>query len=682
MSEPTSSSATGAAEDKPEPENEDAAVVRSSAGHRRGPGGGMGMPAEKPLDFMGTLRRILGEMRPHRFGLIVSVVLGALSVLCTVLGPKLLGNATNVVFGGFISRMLATQFPPGTTKEQAIEALRAAGQDRIADMLGTVDFTPGAGLDTTALATTLAWVLAVYVAAWFLGWMQSRITAIIVQQTMFRLRRDISEKLTRLPLSYLDTHSRGEVLSRVTNDIDNLAMTLTQTLAQLVTSVLTVLGVVGMMFWISPTLALVALIALPVSAVVTTFIAKRSQPQFIKQWRTTGELNGHIEEMYTGHSLVKVYGQQPQSQKVFDERNGALFESSFRAQFISGTIQPATGFVANLAYVAVAVLGGLRVASGTMSIGDVQAFIQYSRQFTQPITQIASMMNMLQSGAASAERVYALLDAPDETPDPDPAEDLTKVEGRVAFSDVDFSYVPTKPLIEDLNLLAKPGQTIAIVGPTGAGKTTLVNLLMRFYDVQAGAISLDDVDIAAMTRAGLRSNIGMVLQDAWLFEGTIADNIIYPLATAPGEPITPEQHDLMMRAAEATHVDDFVRSLPDGYETVVAGESGTLSAGERQLVTIARAFVADPPILILDEATSSVDTRTEVLVQKAMNALRVGRTSFVIAHRLSTITGADVIVVMEEGRIVEQGSHDQLLERGEAYSRLYQSQFAGAATEE
>ncbi|ROR93348.1 ATP-binding cassette subfamily B protein [Salana multivorans] len=673
----------GAADAPTPPGKDDASVVRASQSNRRGPGGGMGMPAEKPLDLVGTLKRLLHEMRPHRIALWTSVVIGAVSVVLSVLGPKLLGNATNLVFGAWVAQVVGQQFPAGTTREQAIEALRAAGQDRFADMLGAVDFVPGQSLDTRLLLTTLAWVLGVYVGAWFLGWMQARITAIIVQKTMYRMRAEVSRKLTRLPLSYIDSHTRGEVLSRVTNDIDNLAQTLSQTLAQLVTSVLTVVGVLGMMFWISPVLALVALVAVPVSAVVTTLIAKRSQPQFIAQWRTTGELNGHIEEMYTGHSLVKVYGQQAQSQKVFDQRNGDLFTSSFKAQFISGTIQPAMGFVANLSYVSIAVLGGLRVASGTMSIGDVQAFIQYSRQFTQPITQIAAMMNMLQSGAASAERVYALLDAPDETPDPEPeaAAELDHVQGRVQFSNVDFSYSQDKPLIEDLDLLATPGQTVAIVGPTGAGKTTLVNLLMRFYDIQGGAITLDDVETRQLTRAGLRGNIGMVLQDAWLFEGTIAENIVYPLATVPGETVTPEQRELMMRAAVATHVDDFVRMLPDGYDTVIGGEAGTLSAGERQLVTIARAFVADPPILILDEATSSVDTRTEVLVQKAMNALRVGRTSFVIAHRLSTITGADTIVVMEGGHIVEQGVHAELLKLDGPYARLYQSQFAGGNDE-
>ncbi|TNU72991.1 ABC transporter ATP-binding protein [Miniimonas arenae] len=660
---------------------DDAEVVRDSRPARRGPGGpmgGMGMPTEKPLDMRGTLRRLLGDMREHRLELAVSVLLGVASVVLAVVGPKILGNATNIVFAAVISR----EIPAGITQEQAIEGLRAQGQDRLADMLTQVTFTPGEGLDTHALAVTLGWALLVYLGAWLFGWLQARLTAIVVQHTMFRMRARVEDKLTRVPLSYVDRQSRGDVLSRVTNDVDNLSMTLNQTLSQLVTSVLTVVGVLVMMFWISPLLAVIALVTVPLTVGVTSMIAKRSQPQFIRQWRTTGELNGHIEEIYTGHALVKVFGQTDTAQRVFDERNDELYNSSFRAQFISGTIQPAMAFIANLNYVVVAVVGGLRVASGQMSLGDVQAFIQYSRQFTQPITQIASMMNMLQSGAASAERVYGLLDAEEQEPDPEPAVRLDEVAGRVEFADVDFSYDPRNPLIEGLSLVAEPGQTVAIVGPTGAGKTTLVNLIMRFYEVQAGAITLDGVDTRAMTRADLRGSVGMVLQDAWLFEGTIEQNIVYPIATSPGAPVTPEQRERMLRAAQATHVDSFVRSLPEGYETVITGEGGSLSTGERQLVTIARAFVADPPILILDEATSSVDTRTEVLVQKAMNALRVGRTSFVIAHRLSTITGADVIVVMEHGSIVEQGSHEELLAAGGAYARLYASQFAAAAIED
>jgi ATP-binding cassette, subfamily B, multidrug efflux pump len=650
----------------------DAAVVQEGRrGRQGGPMGAMGMPTEKPLDLRGTIGRLLGDMREHRLALAVSAVLGIGGVILAVIGPRLLGDATNLIFGGVLSRGL----PAGDTREEALERLRAAGDAR-ADLLAQVPFTPGQGLDTDALARLLAIVLLVYVLSSVLSWLQARIVAVLVQRTMYRLRQQVATKLGRLPLKYFDSTSRGDVLSRVTNDIDNLAQSLAQTLAQLVTSVFTVIGVLTMMFLISPLLAVVALVTVPLAALVTALIAKRSQPQFIKQWRTTGELNGHIEEMYTGHSLIKVYGQGATAQRTFDERNAELYASSFRAQFISGTIQPAMGIIANLNYVAIAVLGGLRVASGTTSLGDVQAFIQYSRQFTQPITQIAAMMNLLQSGAASAERVYALLDAPEQEPDPSPSARLDGVRGRVAFEGVDFSYDPEQPLITGLDLVAEPGQTVAIVGPTGAGKTTLVNLIMRFYEIQAGRITLDGVDTREMTRDDLRASIGMVLQDAWLFEGTIAQNICYPLQQEAGGEITPEMHDQMLRAAGATHVDAIVRSLPQGYDTVLSGEGTSLSQGERQLLTIARAFVADPPILILDEATSSVDTRTEVLVQKAMNALRVGRTSFVIAHRLSTITGADVIVVMEQGSIVEQGSHAELLAAGGAYARLHARQFA------
>jgi ATP-binding cassette subfamily B protein len=514
-------------------------------------------------------------------------------------------------------------------------------------------------------------VVAIYVASALFSWVQGLITTGVVQRTVFRLREEVEAKLGRLPLKYFDGQPRGEVLSRVTNDIDNVAQTLQQTLSQLITSVLTVVGVLGMMFWISPLLAVVALVTIPLSVVVTAAIAKRSQPQFVAQWKWTGSLNAHIEEMYTGHALVKVFGRQRQAVGEFHDQNAELYQASFKAQFISGIIQPAMGFIANLNYVIVAVVGGLRVASGAMTLGDVQAFIQYSRQFTQPITQIASMMNLLQSGVASAERVFELLDAPEQEPDPaEPARLPERVQGRVVFEDVSFRYVEDTPLIEDLSLVAEPGQTVAIVGPTGAGKTTLVNLLMRFYEIDGGRITLDGVDTRATTRDALRSQVGMVLQDTWLFGGTIRENIAY------GAPDVPEER--LVEAAVATHVDQFVRSLPDGYDTVIDDEAANLSAGEKQLLTIARAFLADPAILVLDEATSSVDTRTEVLVQQAMNALRSGRTSFVIAHRLSTIRDADVILVMEHGSIVEQGSHDELLAAGGAYARLYASQFAAA----
>jgi len=652
------------------------APARQPGSGHRGPGpmGGMGMPGEKSANFAASGARFLRELRPERLRLVAIVVLGVASVILAVIGPKLLGNATNVLFDGIVGKQLGV-FPAGTTREQAVAALRDRGQDQFADLVAGMDVVPGVGVDFHRLGTILVVVLAVYVGSFLFGWAQGRMTAGVVQRAVLRLRADVEAKLHRVPLGYFDQQPRGELLSRVTNDIDNVAQTLQQTLSQVITSVLTVVGVLAMMFWISPLLAVVALVTVPLSMAVAAAIAKRSKPRFIEQWAHTGALNAHIEEMFTGHTLVTVFGRQREAAQVFAERNDALYDASYRAQFISGIIQPALGFLSNLNYVIIAVVGGLRVASGTMSLGDVQAFIQYSRQFTQPITQIASMANLLQSGVASVERVFELLDAPEQSPDPEPAAQLPEpVRGRVAFEHVAFSYRPDEPLIRDLSLVAEPGQTIAIVGPTGAGKTTLVNLLMRFYEVDGGRITLDGVDTRDLTRDDLRRRMGMVLQDTWLFGGTIEENIAYGVDGAT--------HEQVVAAAQATHVDRFVRTLPHGYETVIDDDGAGVSAGEKQLLTIARAFLADPSILILDEATSSVDTRTEVLVQKAMNALRVGRTSFVIAHRLSTIRDASAILVMERGAIVEQGTHDELLAAGGAYARLYQSQFAAAVAEE
>ncbi|WP_370950199.1 ABC transporter ATP-binding protein [Amycolatopsis sp. cg5] len=628
-----------------------------------------GQSTEKALDFKGSGRRFLKLLAPQRLFVVGALVTAAISVALSVVGPKVLGNATDLIFSGIVSKDL----PVGVSKEQVIAGLRARGDNTIADMFATMDIVPGRGIDFTAVGRVLMIVLGLYVLASIFSLVQGRLTASIVQRSVFDLREQVEAKFARLPLSYFDRQPRGEVLSRVTNDIDNLAQSLQQTLGQLIASLLTIVGVLTMMFVISPLLALLALISVPISVFVAAKVGKRAQPQFIKQWRTTGQLNGHIEEMYTGHSLVKVFGRREEAQKTFEEHNETLYNASFRAQFISGLIQPAMMFIGNVNYVLIAVVGALRVSSGSLSLGDVQAFIQYSRQFSQPITQVASMANLLQSGVASAERVFALLDADEQEPDPADPVRQPKVTGKVEFDHVSFRYSPDTPLIEDLSLSVEPGQTVAIVGPTGAGKTTLVNLLMRFYEIDSGRIVLDGVDIAEMTREDLRAKTGMVLQDAWLFGGTIAENIAYGAPDA-----TPEK---IFEAARATHVDRFVRTLPDGYETIIDDEGDNVSAGEKQLITVARAFLAEPAILILDEATSSVDTRTEVLIQRAMNSLRQGRTSFVIAHRLSTIRDADLILVMESGRIVEQGTHTQLLDAGGAYARLYAAQFAEAAVE-
>ncbi|MCC3293462.1 ABC transporter ATP-binding protein/permease [Arthrobacter sp. zg-Y411] len=629
-----------------------------------------GAPATaKPENFAASVRRILVLMAPDRLRVAAVMLAAVVSVALAVSAPRILGEATNVIFDGFIGNSL----PAGMSKDAQVEALRASGERELADMLAAMDVVPGQGLDFGRLGGILLGVLAIYLAAFAFGWFQARLTARIVQNAMYRLRRDVDGKLFRLPMSHFQQQSRGDVLSRVTNDIDNLAQTLSQSLTQIVTSVLTIIGVLAMMLSISPLLALIAVVTVPVSALVTVLIARRSQAEFKTQWKSTGEVNGYIEEMFTGQDVVKAFGQQERVIEGFAPANDRLFRSAFRAQFVSGIIMPAMMFISNLNYVAVAVVGGLQVAGGQLSIGGVQAFVQYSRQFSQPLGQLGGLINMLQSGVASAERVFALLDAREQEPDPAHPEHLDKVRGRVAFEDVSFSYSPEAPLIKDLSFVAEPGQTVAIVGPTGAGKTTLVNLLMRFYDVDAGRITIDGVDIARLSREELRSRIGMVLQDAWLFEGTVRENLAYG---APGA--TDEQ---IRAAALATHVDHFVRSLPEGYDTVLGYDGGSLSQGQRQLLTIARAWLSDPAILVLDEATSSVDTRTEVAIRMAMNALRQDRTSFVIAHRLSTIRDADVILVVRNGEIVEQGVHDALLAAEGFYAELYRSQFAGPAVE-
>ncbi|MBC6450448.1 ABC transporter ATP-binding protein [Actinokineospora sp. HBU206404] len=643
--------------------------VQGMGGPGRGGPFGSSMVGQKSMTFGPSAKRLFARLAPERVKVLAVLALAVASVALMSIAPKLLGTATDLIFEGLFGK----QLPAGVTKEEAVERLRAAGDNRVADMLSSMNVLPGQGVDFGAVGTVLTIVLVLYVGSAALGLTQGLLLNGVVQRTMLRMRAEVEDKIHRLPLSYFDKQPRGELLSRVTNDIDNVSQVLQQTMSQLLTSLLTVVGVLAMMFWISPTLALIAIVAIPLTIAVTGAIMKRSQKQFIAQWRATGKLNAHVEEAFTGHALTKVFGRRREVERQFADQNEELFKAGFGAQFASGLIMPTMMFLGNLTYVVIAVVGGLRVASGTMSLGDVQAFIQYSRQFTQPLTQVASMVNLLQSGVASAERVFELLDAAEEPAD-SAGSAATVARGRVEFSDVSFRYEPEKPLIEDLSLVAEPSQTVAIVGPTGAGKTTLVNLIMRFYDLDSGHITLDGVDVATMPRRELRGQVGMVLQDTWLFHGTIRDNIAY------GRPSASEEE--ILAAARATFVDRFVHSLPDGYDTVIDEEGSNISAGEKQLITIARAFLSNPALLILDEATSSVDTRTELLVQHAMAALRSDRTSFVIAHRLSTIRDADLILVMEDGRIVEQGSHHGLLAAGGAYAALYQAQFAGPVVEE
>jgi ABC-type multidrug transport system fused ATPase/permease subunit len=622
---------------------------------------GLDAPTERSKDFRGTALRLLKRLTPQRLPTAIVLVLGVVGIAIGVVGPLILGHATDLLFSGVIGRRL----PAGITKEQAIEAARARGDGTFADLLSGMDVVPGQGVDFGAVGRTLLLALGLYLVAALMLWVQARLLNVIIQRTMVALRSDVENKVHRLPLSYFDSRQRGEVLSRVTNDVDNIQSSLSLTISQLLTSILTVVAVSVMMVTISPLLALITVLTVPLSLWATRTIARRSREQFIAQWRNTGRLNAHVEETYSGFTVVKTFGHRALAEDKFRELNADVYKASFGAQFLSGLVSPATTFVGNLSYVAVAVVGGLQVATGQITLGNIQAFIQYVRQFNQPLTQVASMYNTLQSGIASAERVFDLIDTEEQTPDPAGSSVERRGPGRVEFEHVDFEYRPDTPIIEDLSLVAEPGSTVAIVGPTGAGKTTLVNLLMRFYEVDSGRITIDGVDITSMSRHALRSSIGMVLQDTWLFGGTIYDNIAY------GRPEADEEQ--VIEAARAAHVDRFVATLPSGYQTLITDDGGNISAGEKQLITIARAILAQPSLLILDEATSSVDTRTELLIQQATAELRRDRTSFIIAHRLSTIRDADVILVMEAGKIVERGNHDELIARHGEYWSMTQA---------
>ena len=640
-----------------------------------GPGPRTLAPGMKARNFSATWKRLIHELRPERWRIGLVIALTAVSVVLNVLAPKVLARATNLIFEGVIGTLLGhLGLPAGMSGDQLVAALRAAGQDTYVSMLSAYDVVVGQGLDTRALLIVLAQVLALYLTSAVFLWLQGRILAGVVQRTASRMRGEVEAKLARVPLSYIDRGSRGDMLSRVTNDVDNVSQTLQQTLSQAFNSIITVIGVFAMMLTVSWQLTLVAVVTIPLAMIISVLIARQAKPHFTQQWKATGEVSGVVEEAFTGHEAVALFNSEETFADLFEQANNRLYEGSYKAQWISGTIQPAMRVVSNLNFVIIAVVGGIRITQGAMTLGDVQAFIQYSQQFTQPITQLASMANLLQSGAASAERVFEVLDAPEESEDTQDRLLPERVCGRVVFDHVRFSYTPDTELITDLNLTVEPGQTVAIVGPTGAGKTTLVNLLLRFYDPQSGTISLDGVDTRDVARGELREQIGMVLQDTWLFEGTIRENIAFGAASASQEQV--------LAAARAASVDHIIRALPQGYDTVIDDSGSGVSAGEKQLITIARAFLADRQILVLDEATSSVDTRTELLVQKAMVGLRQGRTSFVIAHRLSTIRDADVILVMEHGDIVEQGSHDELMARHGAYFELYQSQFSGPADED
>lgn len=610
-------------------------------GKAGGPGGSLGKPVEKAKNFKGTLFRLLSYLKPQRIKFITVFIFAILSTIFSIVGPKIMGKGVTKIGEGFAAKMMAIKLNQ-----------------------------PIPSLDFKYIGQIVLILLGLYIISSAFSYLQQYIMAGVAQKTVYNMRKEVDEKLSRLPLKFFDSRTHGEILSRVTNDFDNISTTLQQSLTQLITSLVTIIGVVVMMLSISPLLTLIVILTLPLYVLVTMNIAKHSQKQFADQQKSLGELNGHVEEMYTGHRIVKAFGREDESIETFKAINARLYTAGYKAQFISGIIMPLMRFVSNLGYVIVCVVGGVFATRGTITIGDILAFIQYSRQFTMPIVQTANIANIIQSTVASAERVFELLDEVEESPDHANAKVIPFPKGEVRFENVDFSYKVEEPLIKNMNIDVKQGNTIAIVGPTGAGKTTLVNLLMRFYEIDAGKITIDGVDIRDIKRGALRSMFGMVLQDTWLFNGTIMENIAYGREGATDEEVR--------QAARAAHAHHFIKTLPEGYNTLLNEEASNISQGQKQLLTIARAILADPAILILDEATSSVDSRTEVYIQRAMTELMKGRTSFVIAHRLSTIRDAELILVMNKGSIIEMGNHEELLAKNGFYADLYNSQFAGA----
>jgi ATP-binding cassette subfamily B protein len=613
---------------------------RQGPGPRRGPGGGfgpmgMGMPVQKAKDFKGTLKRLIGYLKPYKLQLFAVLITAIISTIFAIVSPKIMGKATTKLFEGVMMKLRGV---------------------------------PGAKIDFDYIGQIILLLIGLYILSAIFSFLQQYIMAGVAQKTVYNLRKEIEDKLNRLPLKYFDSRTHGEILSRAVNDVDNISSTLQQSLTQIITAVVTLIGVIVMMLSISPLMTLIVVLTLPLSFLATANIAKKSQKYFKGQQTTLGQLNGHVEEMYTGHKVIKVFGHEKQSIEQFQEINETLYQSAWKAQFVSGLIWPLMSFINNIGYVLVSVAGGILVTKKAIEIGDIQAFIQYARQFSQPITQTAMIANVIQSTVASAERVFEILDETEEVPEAVAPKEISNPKGEVRFENVSFGYKEDEILIEEMNIDVKSGQTVAIVGPTGAGKTTLINLLMRFYEINSGKILVDGIDTREVKREHLRSLFGMVLQDTWLFNSTIRANIAY------GKEGSSEAE--IIAAAKAAYADHFIRTLPEGYDTILNEEASNISQGQKQLLTIARAILADPKILILDEATSSVDTRTEVQIQKAMKRLMKGRTSFIIAHRLSTIRDADIILVMNHGRVIEKGNHEELLEKGGFYADLYNSQFS------